>query len=159
MARKPLWGDRFFPKQLLAVRVPHNSSRRVLQIRTPNPWPPPGCPVARLPGVGFTVKPVMFQLFSASLLAKLFVFQQVRLPDPYNHLFVNDFGCPIYNTNAFFNDFGCSIYKTNCLLKCFGTESIKQIIFCYFFGPILYNQLFFFSPIFFWTESIKQILF
>ena len=37
--------------------------------------------VARLPGVGFTVKPMAFQYLSASLLVKPMVFQQFRLPD------------------------------------------------------------------------------
>ena len=47
----------FFPKQLLAVRAPHNLSRRVLQTQTPNPLLQPG---SLLPGVGFTAKPPVF---------------------------------------------------------------------------------------------------
>ena len=50
-----------FPLNSLAVRVPHNVSRRVSVQHAPDPWA--GCPVARLPAVGFTVKPMVFSLF------------------------------------------------------------------------------------------------
>ena len=65
----------------LSVRVPHNLSSRVSVMQTPDPLP--GCPgfVLRLPGARFTVKPMVFQCFSASLLVKPMVFQQVRWPD------------------------------------------------------------------------------
>ena len=37
--------------------------------------------VARLPGAGFTVKPMVFQYLSASLLVKPMSLQRFRLPD------------------------------------------------------------------------------
>ena len=57
--------------------------------------------VARWPGVGCTVKPMIVQLCSASMIVKqMFVF--------------NNVGGPIYKANAcFFNEFGGPIYKTN----------------------------------------------
>jgi len=59
----------------------------VLVNQTPNPWPVARGPVARWPRVGFTVKPMVFQYLSASLLVKPLVF--------------NDFGGWAYKTNAF----------------------------------------------------------
>ena len=44
--------------------------------------------------------------------------------------FFNDFGCPIYKTNAFFNDVGCPIYKTNdFFLNKFGCPIYKTSAF------------------------------
>ena len=65
----------------LSVRVPHNSSRRVLQTQTPNPLLEAGGWWLAVAGTGFTVKPMVFQYLSASLLVKPMVFQQFRLPD------------------------------------------------------------------------------
>ena len=62
---------RFFHKQLVAVRVPHNLSRRVLQFQTPIRR------VGRLlavAGSGFAVKPTVFLTISVAGSIKPIVF-------------------------------------------------------------------------------------
>ena len=45
----------------LSVRVPHNLSSRVSVRRTPDPWPVAGCWLLAVAGIGFIVKPMVFQ--------------------------------------------------------------------------------------------------
>jgi len=57
--------------------------------------------IARLPGAGFIVKPMVVHIVSASFLVKPMAFQRIRLPDLEHQCFFYDFGCPIYTTIAF----------------------------------------------------------
>ena len=50
-----------FSLNSLAVRVPHNVSRRVFQFQTPNPLLVAGGWWLAVAGIGFIVKPMVFQ--------------------------------------------------------------------------------------------------
>ena len=64
-----------YPLNSLSVRVPHNLSFRVGERQTPDPWPGGPGLVLRWPGARFTVKPMVFQCFSATRSIKPMVFQ------------------------------------------------------------------------------------
>ena len=59
----------------LSVRVPHNISSRVVQTQTPNPLLVAGGWWLAVAG---SIKPMVFQYLSASLLVKPMLFQQFR---------------------------------------------------------------------------------